>query len=166
MNDAYYEQLVTRKSKPMDMVIRFLVIFVIIAVAFFGMPLIGFLAVFVAVLLGILAFYFVFPRLNVEYEYVILNHDMDVDAIYSQSKRKRQLSFDIQQAEIIAPSRSSRLNSYKPEKTYDFSSGNPDARTYSLMMPIDQKLTCIIFEPDEKMFQHIQGWMGSKLYRD
>ena len=56
MNDAYYEQLVTRKSKPMDMVIRFLVIFVIIAVAFFGMPLIGFIAVFVAVLLGIIAF--------------------------------------------------------------------------------------------------------------
>lgn len=166
MNDAYYEQLVTRKSKPIDMVIRFLVIFVIVAVVFFGMPIAGFLAVFIAVLLGILAFYFVFPRLNVEYEYVILNHDIDVDAIYSQQKRKRQLSFDVRQAEIMAPAGSPRLNSYKPEKTYDFSSGNADAKAYSLMMPIDQKLTCIIIEPDEKMFQHIQGWMGMKIYKD
>lgn len=166
MNDVYYEQLVARKSKPQDLVIRFLVVFVIAAVVVFGMPLIGFLAFFAAVILGVLAIYFVFPRLNVEYEYVILNHDMDVDAIYSQSKRKRQLSFDIRQAEIMAPFGSPRLNSYKPEKTYDFSSGNANARTYSLMMPIDQKLTCIVIEPDDEMFRHIQGWMGMKLYRD
>ena len=29
MNDAYYEQLVARKSRPLDMVIRFLTILVI-----------------------------------------------------------------------------------------------------------------------------------------
>lgn len=166
MNDAYYEQLVARKSKPIDMAIRVFTIFFIGAIAVLGMPFIGFLAVFVAVLLGILAYYFVFPRLNVEYEYVLLNHDMDVDAIYSQSKRKRQLSFDIRQAEIMAPSGSPRLNSYKPEKTYDFSSGNTDSKTYSFMIPMDQKLICIIIEPDETMFRHIQGWMGVKLYRD
>ncbi len=37
MNDAYYEQLVARKSRPLDMVIRFLTILVIVAVAVFGM---------------------------------------------------------------------------------------------------------------------------------
>lgn len=166
MNDAYYEQLVTRKSKPIDFVIRFLVVFVIIAVAFFGMPFIGFLAIFVAVLLGVLAFYFVLPRLNVEYEYVLLNHDMDVDAIYNQSKRKRQLSFDIQQAEIMAPANSPRLQSYHPEKTYDFTSGCTNIKTYALMVLLDQKMTRILLEPDEKMYAHMQNWMGMKLHQD
>lgn len=164
MNDAYYEQLVSRKSKPMDYVIRFLVVFVIIAVAVFGMPFIGFLAIFVAVLLGVLAVYFVLPRLNVEYEYVLLNYDMDVDAIYSQSKRKRQLSFDIRQAEIMAPSGSSRLNSFQPEKTYDFSSGVAGVKSYTMITTIDQKLTSIVLELDETMFKHFQNWMGMKLY--
>jgi len=166
MNDAYYEQLVARKSKPIDFVIRFLVVFILIAVVFFGMPFIGFLAFFVAVLLGVLAYYFVLPKLNVEYEYVLLNHDMDIDAIYSQAKRKRQLSFDIQQAEIMAPADSPRLQSYRPEKTYDFSSGKADAKPYALMITIDQKMTRILLEPDEKMYEHMQNWMGMKLYRD
>ena len=48
-------------------------------------------------------FYFIFPKLNVEYEYMILNHDLQIDAIYNKSKRKHMLSFDIQSAEIIAP---------------------------------------------------------------
>lgn len=165
MNDAYYEQLVSRKAKPIDYIIRFLVILIIVAILFFGIPF-GMIAVFAAILLGALAFYFVFPRLNVEYEYVLLNHDMDVDAIYSQSKRKRQLSFDIQQAEILAPANSPRLNSYKPEKTYDFSSGRADAKPYALMISLEQKMTRILLEPDEKMFQHMQDWMGMKLYHD
>lgn len=166
MNDAYYEQLVSRKPKMTDMVIRFAVIFLIAAVAVFGLPFIGFLAVFLAVILALLAGYFVFPRFNIEYEYVILNHDMDVDAIYSKSRRKHQLSFDIQQTEIMAPVGSSRLRSFQPAKTFDFSSGQNNGSAYALMTTLDQKLTCIILEPDEKMFEHLQNWLGMKLYRD
>lgn len=166
MNDAYYEQLVSRKPKVTDMIIRFAVIFVIAAVAVFGLPFIGFLAIFLAVILALLAGYFVFPRLNVEYEYVILNHDMDVDAIYSKSKRKRQLSFDIQQAEIMAPVGSPRLHSYQPTKTYDFSSGQNSGKAYSLILSRDQKLICVVLEPDEAMFEHMRNWLGMKLYRD
>lgn len=166
MNDAYYEQLVTRKARPADMVIRVLTVLVIVAVALLGTPFIGALALIVAVLLAVLAGYFVFPKLNVEYEYVLLNHDMDVDAIYSQSKRKRQLSFDIRQAEIMAPSASPQLASYKAEKTYDFSSGSADAQSYTLYISLEQGMSCVILEPDDKMLEHMQGWMGMKLYRN
>lgn len=166
MNDTYYEQLVSRKSKPIDYVIRFLVIFVIIAIAFFGMPFIGFLAIFVAVLVGFLAFYFVIPRLNVEYEYVLLNHDMDIDAIYSQAKRKRLFSFDIKEAEIVAPANSPRLQSYTPTKTLNFSSGRQQANTYAIMINRGEQLTRILFDPDETMLHHMSNWLGMKLYND
>lgn len=115
MNDAYYEQLVVRKSRPLDMVIRFLTILVIVAVAVFGMPFLGIFSFFLAVVLAFLAYYFIFPRLDVEYEYVLLNHDMQVDAIYSKAKRKKMMTFDIQQAEIMAPKASPRLHSYQPQ---------------------------------------------------
>ena len=67
MNDALYELLVTRKPKPYDMVVRILVILLIIAVAIGGMPFIGMTSFLVAVLIALLAYYFIFPRLNVEY---------------------------------------------------------------------------------------------------
>ena len=52
MNDAFYEQLVTRKTKPLDILIRILIIVFIAAVAVVGTLFIGFLAFFIAVLLA------------------------------------------------------------------------------------------------------------------
>ncbi len=166
MNDALYEQLVSRRPKAYDLPVRILVILVIVAVAVLGMPFIGFLSFMIAVILAVVAYYFIFPKLNVEYEYIILNHDLQIDVIYNKAKRKRLNTFDIQGAEIIAPKGSPRLNSYKPDKVYDYSSGNPAAKAYAIMMPLDQKNVCIYIEPDAKMIDHMKQWMGMKMYQD
>lgn len=166
MNDAFYEQLVARKSRPTDLLIRVATIVLIAAVLVFTMPLLGFFGILITVVLAFLAYYFVFPKLNVEYEYTLLNHDMQVDAIYSKAKRKKIMSFDIQQAEIIAPKGSPRLNSSHPDKTIDFSSGDANAKAYAIMISLEQKNTCILIEPDETMLRHIKGWMGSKFFMD
>ena len=166
MNDALYEQLVTRRPKPYDLPVRILVILVIVAVAILGMPYIGLLSFVIAALIALAAYYLIFPRLSVEYEYTILNHDLQIDVIYSKSKRKSLRSIDIQAAEIIAPKGSPRLNSYKPDKIYDYSSGNPSAKAYAMMLPMDQKNVCIYIEPDAKMVEHMKQWMGMKMYQD
>ena len=46
MNDALYEQLIARRPKPYDLPLRILIIFVIVAVAVFGTPFLGFLSFF------------------------------------------------------------------------------------------------------------------------
>ncbi len=166
MNDALYELIVTRKQRPYDLVIRILVILFIVAVALLGMPLIGYLSFFIAVVIAMIAYYFIFPLLNVEYEYILLNHDMQIDVIYNKSRRKSKLNFDIQGAEIIAPKGSPRLNSFHPDKIYDYSSGNASGKTYAVMTSLDQKNVCIYIEPDEKMIHQMKQWMGSKMYQD
>ena len=93
MNDALCEHIVARKSKPMDFIIRILIIVVIVAVAIVGLPFLGFFAFALAAILALLAYYFAFPLLNVEYEYSLLNHDLDIDAIYSKEKRKSKMMF-------------------------------------------------------------------------
>ena len=112
-----------------------------------------------AAILALLAYYFAFPLLNVEYEYSLLNHDLDIDAIYSKEKRKSKMNLDIQNAEIIAPKGSHRLDSYHPEATCDFSSGNANAKIFAIMIPINQKMTCVYIEPD-KIWLNIwnNGW--------
>ena len=151
MNDALCEHIVARKSKPMDFIIRILIIVVIVAVAIVGLPFLGF---------------FAFALLNVEYEYSLLNHDLDIDAIYSKEKRKSKMNLDIQNAEIIAPKGSHRLDSYHPEATCDFSSGNANAKIFAIMIPINQKMTCVYIEPDENMIEHMKQWMGMKMFVD
>lgn len=166
MNDSLYELLVARRPKAYDLPVRILIILLIAAVIFFGMPFIGVLAVFIAVIIALAAYYLIFPRLSVEFEYALLNHEMQIDIIYNRAKRKSRLNIDIQNAEIIAPKKSPRLNSYRPEKIYDFSSGNRSAQIYSIMIPVDKKNVCIYIEPDAKMLDHMQQWMGSKMFRD
>lgn len=166
MNDALYEQLISRRPKAYDLPVRILVILVIVAVAILGMPFVGFLSFVIAVVLAVIAYYFIFPKLSVEYEYIILNHDLQIDAIYNKAKRKRLQSLDIQGAEIIAPKGSPRLNSYRPDKTYDYTSGDPNGKAYAIMMPMDQKNVCICIEPDAQMIDHMSQWMGMKMFRD
>ena len=126
----------------------------------------GIFAFALAAILALLAYYFAFPLLNVEYEYSLLNHDLDIDAIYSKEKRKSKMNLDIQNAEIIAPKGSHRLDSYHPEATCDFSSGNANAKIFAIMIPINQKMTCVYIEPDENMIEHMKQWMGMKMFVD
>ena len=93
MNDALCEHIVARKSKPMDFVIRILIIVVIVAIAIGGMPFLGFFALALSAVLALIAYYYAFPILNVEYEYYLLNHDLEIDAIYSKEKRKSKMMF-------------------------------------------------------------------------
>lgn len=166
MNDALYEQLVPCRPKPYYLPIRILIILLIIAVAVLGMPFIGLISFIAAVILAFIAYYFIFPRFSVEYEYIILNHDLQIDAIYNKSKRKTLRNFDIQAAEIIAPKGSSRLNSFRPDQILDFTSGDSSAQTYAVMIPLNQKNVCIYIEPDDKMVSHMKQWMGMKMYLD
>lgn len=166
MNDALCEHIVARKSKPTDLLIRILIIVVIVAIAIGGMPFLGFFSIAVAAIVALLAYYFAFPLLKVEYEYSLLNHDMEIDAIYNKEKRKAKMSLDIQHAEIIAPKGSHRLDSYHPESTYNFTSGNDNAKVYAILLPINQKMTCVYIEPDEKMIEHMKQWMGMKMFED
>ena len=166
MNDALYEHLVARKPRPHDLIIRIVAVLFVAAVVIIGFPLIGTFSVIIALILGFLVYTFLFRRLNVEYEYTVLNHDMDVDVIYSREKRKKVLNFDLQQAEIIAPKGSPRLRSYNPQVTHDYTSQEANAKAYAIMMPMDGKNVCILIEPDEGLIQHIKPWMGSKLYLD
>jgi len=166
MNDALYEHLVARKPRFTDTLIRIGIIIALVLVVVIGMQFLQSFIILIVAILGFLAHTFIFARLNVEYEYTLLNHDIDIDAIYSKAKRKKQLSFDFQKAEIIAPKKSHRIRSYQPEKTYDFTSGLPDANIYAIMTSIEAKRVCILIEPDQGMLDFMKPWMGSRIHFD
>lgn len=160
MNDFMYEQLVARKSKATDYLIRALVIVLILVLAILGPGFLGFFAILLALALLLAAIFFIFPRLKVEYEYILLNHEMQVDVIYNKSRRKTLLEFDILKAEAIVSKNADSIRSHRIEKIYDFSSGQGSDDVYAIIVPVERQNACIYIEPDETMKTYMNNWTG------
>lgn len=166
MNDAYYEHFVAQKPKFQNTLKRIFLIFAVLFIAYIGAAFIGSLALMLGFVALILVIQFVFPYFKVEFEYALLNHYLEISAIFNKEKRKKKAEIDIQKADIIAPTGSHRLNHYRPVKVLDFSSGDKNAKTFSIMTSGEGKLFCIIIEPDERMINQMRSWMGSKMFLD
>lgn len=165
MNDTFCEHIVQRKTKPADVAIRVLLIAVIAVLALSSFVL-GFVMFFIAFILGAVAVLFIFPRLKVEYEYSLLNHDLNVDVIYNRAKRKHLLSIDLKEAEIIAPRTSHRLDSYHDLVVKDYSTADESATPFAVMCNISQRMNCILFNPDKEMLSRMESFLPRTLYKD
>ena len=150
MNDSYSELLVKKEQTGKDKVIKFLLIGVIAATAVVGIiiPLVWVLTLG----LGIAA-YFILPNLDLEYEYVFVNGDLDIDKIMNKARRKRMFSVDADQMELLAPVGAVELMQYKKIKTYDYTSGKKDAKIYALIASNKGEVCKILFEPNETIVE-------------
>ncbi len=150
MNHLYTEAGVKKKDDMMSIVKRTLMIMVII-VGVFTMLFGGLFSI-----LGVAAvafMVFLFPRLNVEYEYVFVDGQIDFDRITGKAKRKTMLRVDMEQVEIVAPEGSHALDGYtyvQSEKK-DFTSGDKTKKPFIIVAQVEDKKYKIAFEPTEKM---------------
>lgn len=155
MNQLYAEAGVKRKDTAAIMGLRILM-FISIFVALF-LFLLGRPFSYISVVIIVLVFFF-YPKLNVEYEYVFVDGQLDFDRITANSKRKTVLRIDFEQVDIMAPYGSPALDSYNHlqlEKK-DFSSLNKDSKPYTIIVSSDNKKMKILFEPSEKMVSMIK----------
>ena len=158
MNDTYSELLIKKEATAKDKMIKVLLIALIALMAVAGL-LITPLAFIVAIALGIAA-YFVFPNLDLEFEYVYVNGELDIDKIMAKMKRKM---------EIMAPVKSHRLdyqNQNTKMKVYDFSSGNPSHKVFAMIIPSDNELCKVLLEPDEELLKNIEKSCPRKVFVD
>ena len=130
MGDLYSELLVKKDKTAKDSLLKYGLIVLTVLAVFAGL-IITPLALIIAVALGI-ACYFVIPKTDVEYEYLFINGDFDIDMIMSKTKRKKVKSFKLSEADLAAPLDSHRMDYYNGNqnmKVLDFSSGNPEHKT-------------------------------------
>ena len=163
MSDLYFEHIVKRKTPTMLVVAKGVMLGITVAAFVMGVLAAPILLI-AGVVLGIVD-YFVFPRWDVEFEYLFVNGEMDVDKIMSKSKRKKMGSFELSRTELVAPYNSHDFDSYrnKQMKTLDFSSGIPDHKIYGMIVEGDQELLKILFEPNEKILQAMKSMAPRKV---
>ena len=131
MSDLYSELLVKKKQTAKDLVVKYgLIALTVIMV-------LGGLVLNVLLLVPAIARYFVIPKTDLEYEYLFVNGELDIDMIMSKSKRKRVKSLQLAEADLVAPLKSHRMDYYNGNqkmKEYDFSSGIEDHKRYAMII--------------------------------
>ena len=167
MSDLYREHLVKKDRTATDILVRVLLIGGTVVLALAGL-LIHPLVLVVALAMGI-ATYVLLPGTDLEYEYLLVNHSLDIDKVMAKTKRKRVKSFDLSGADIIAPLHSHRLDYYNSNtsiKTLDYSSGNDEHKRFAFIIREEGSTTKVIFEPDDMMAQMLRQSMPSKCFLD
>ena len=109
------------------------------------------------------------PRTDLEYEYLFVNGEFDIDMVMSKSKRKKVMSMNLSEADLVAPLDSHRMDYYNGNsrlKTLDYSSGNPEHKRFAIIMKAGGENSRIIIEPDDEMAKAIKNSAPSKVFLD
>ena len=170
MSDLYLEELVKRKRTTMDSALR-LGLMALSAVLVVLALLSWNIVIIVAAIAICVADIFVFPRFNTEWDYQYVNGEIDVDRILNKSKRKRVASYDIANAEILAPAKSHRIDYYNNNpkmKVIDYSSCDPERErnVYAMIISNEGQLLKVLFEPTEKMVKDLRTKAPRKVFFD
>jgi hypothetical protein len=155
MNEMYAEWLVKRKT-PAYMLLVKIAMVILCVIAFFlaTSPVLGILGVVILFAVGAGA-YFVFRNSEVEFEYLYVDKQLSIDRIYGKAKRKKAWEGTIDEIQIVAPTGSTEAKDHETSnmKVLDFSSHQPDAKTYTLISQAGSTATKVIFEPNEKILK-------------
>ena len=156
MSESYVELLVKKKKTPKDSILKGLMIAGIVILVLIGLVIP--LVLIAAIALGVLA-YFKMPGLDLEFEYLYVNGELDIDKIMSKVKRKRVGSFDISKAEMVAPVKSHELDYYrqsKDMKVVDCSSGEDHANVYGMVIKDEKGMKLVLFEPNQEILDDMR----------
>ncbi len=155
MSDLYQEILVKRDTPTVNKVLKaglIAVVVLLVAASIFISPFL----MLAAVVVGALAFAFVIPKLDVEYEYLYVNGELDIDVIYSRQKRKKLGSYAVTDLEVLAPANSHALDNYRKEKLMDYTSGKNTGKEYIAVYNKDKKRDVLKLELNEAILKDMQ----------
>ena len=113
------------------------------------------LALFAVVGVGYGWYFLLTALLRVEFEYAVTNGEIDIDRIVAQRKRKRLITVNLRNAEIMAPVHGEHAREFaNPNvKTTIDASASPDLDSAWFVIVSSEKLglTKVILTPDERV---------------
>jgi hypothetical protein len=173
MNDIFFEQLIKKKDTIKDKLIKALIL--LVALLLFALFL--YFAIFTTIeLINSIAFllavgslvgaWYLISGLNLEYEYIYTNGEMDIDKISAKRKRKRVMTIRISSFDLFEEY---NHESYKNQKydrviyacTHPLDSGNYCATFHDR----EGKRCLLVFSPNEKLIAEIQKICKKKVVR-
>jgi len=155
IGDMFKEQIVKRQGTAADRFKRVGIVLATIIVVFIALSLpIQMIGPFLAAG-AVFGAWYIMSFFKVEYEYSFTSGELDIDAIYNRSRRKRVFSARVNDFEIMAHVEDNmHVGSFNnPQVQKDYSSGVVGKDTYAFMINYENKRTKIIIEPNEVMLK-------------
>lgn len=152
MEQSYAEA--NAKKKMTGAVIALKTILIVLVILIFVATILS--RIRLLVLLGVAAVFgliWYWPRFKVEWEYVFCDGQLDFDMIQGGERRKNILRIEIEDADVIAPVDSHRLDGYRHLDVRDYSSMKENAKLYGIAtrLPEKEDKVLILFEPTSRM---------------
>ena len=164
MDNVFIEHMVEKDDKNMRIIKKAGMILGIAIVLFIGFTV--FTQFFtIALLICILVVFFLWRKIDREYEYIYTDGNLDVDVIYGRSARKRLLSADTRDFQFIAYGGSTAYHAKieaKYDKTLDRGAGGIRDNSYVGVVTRGDKTIKLIFEPDERMVAALKRYIPRK----
>lgn len=166
MGDSYREILVKREKTLMDQVKKISLIGITVLLFVSGI-FVSPILIFPALIFALICYFFL-PAFDLEYEYLYVNGELDIDKIMGKQKRKKCAGYDMNLLEIMAPSGSHELDSFRNKKDLkvrDFTSRRPDVPSYTLIFNLEKGQELVKLELDEDIVGDIRRIAPRKVYR-
>ncbi len=162
MSDIYTEQLLKKQSSGKDKEIKVLLVILTLGIVIMalGNP-VWLLGVFIMAAVDV----WLFRSLDVEYEYLYINGNLDIDKIMSKSRRKKAFEMEITDLEVMAPKGAAELRLYQSLKARDYSSGSKDGRLYEMIVIKNGEKKRIIFEPNDVIVDGMSMMAPRKVHK-
>lgn len=149
MNEVFIEQLVKRKTTSKSILAKVALIFATVIV--FALSLIIPFGLILGILMVLLDIY-VFKMFDLEFEYTYIRGELSIDKIMGKERRKKAATFDLSKLEIIAPSDSYLLDSFRNcNKVYDFTTLEEGAKVYAMIIHGNSGYDKVLFEPNSEI---------------
>lgn len=153
--DVFTEKIIKRKRTIKDYLILASIIYFgfFVFIIFIHAPLIRefILAVFC------ICVYFAVTSSNIEYEYAVLNSDIDIDIIVSKKKRKKLFCANCKDFEVMARTTHEKYKEAKDiQKKVVAVSSKKSNNIYFAVLKFEGQRTLLLFEPNEKMVEIIK----------
>ncbi|WMJ22136.1 hypothetical protein RBG61_08995 [Paludicola sp. MB14-C6] len=168
MNDVFFEQIVKKKDSIKDKLIKacillvalFLFFMLMYVVVFTRYPTINSIAFLLAVGSLVGAWYFI-SGLNLEFEYIYTNGEIDIDKISAKRKRKRVTTVRISSFELFEEYNHDKYKSEHFDVKIYACTHMLDENVYSAVYRGKQGEKCLlVFSPNERLLTEI-----NKIYK-
>ncbi len=159
--DVFLEQIVAKKKTGVDTLKRVGIVVATVVVVYAVMfllpgifPILGMVSILLAAA-AIYGAWFLFSSLNVEYEYILTNGEIDVDKIISRRKRKRLITVNARNFTAFGPYRAADHVNETYAATIMACSSPTDPDAYYAVTDHPKFGRCmLIFNPNEKIIEN------------
>jgi hypothetical protein len=167
MTDGYAEQIVKGRTTPQT--ILCIVLGFLLAFAGLGLTVIIGAIGLVILIIGIVLVVVFIPRRETEYEYIMVNDDIEISRITAKKSRKKLYQFvngDVKQVmETKSIYRDNEHQADRNIRVYDFTSPGSEKKDnlYSFFINKKSGTEEVVLELSEKTLEHVNMFFKSKI---